>query len=268
MFPDGMGAVVLLLAHDAAFDALNDSPRSSSELQSGCKAHQRRMGCLQSMAFPRDMSATVWNGQELISSSTAHSNAVQRPHRQACILMRRRHDSLARSLQSNLRHACASVTPAHPVQGLLDQKARQPAGAKPDMVAVLARIPRNLRGMYVHAYQSWLWNAAASARVAAHGLAQPVAGDLVLPVHASGSDDAAGAADAGMQAGEDFGSGVAPARWAPARWASALPNGIAWDGIRLSVQSGAHSVRMELPELACARLQQAVPGGMAGRPKT
>ena len=41
-------------------------------------------------------------------------------------------------------------------------------------------IPRNLRTLYSHAYQSFLWNAAASHRVQAYGVAGAVAGDLVL----------------------------------------------------------------------------------------
>ena len=36
--------------------------------------------------------------------------------------------------------------------------------------AALAGVPRTLRMMYVHAYQSYLWNAAASHRVATYGL--------------------------------------------------------------------------------------------------
>ena len=41
--------------------------------------------------------------------------------------------------------------------------------------------------MYVHAYQSRLWNAAASHRVQTFGAKKAVAGDLVLP---SGSTEA------------------------------------------------------------------------------
>lgn len=76
-------------------------------------------------------------------------------------------------------------------QGLLAQ-AKQHPDKEADLLAVLRRIPHNLRAMYVHAYQSWLWNAAASARVAAHGLTQPVAGDLVLPIGDCLAEDADG----------------------------------------------------------------------------
>lgn len=47
--------------------------------------------------------------------------------------------------------------------------------------AALLSIPRNLRTLYGHAYQSYLWNAAASHRVATYGVQGAVAGDLVLP---------------------------------------------------------------------------------------
>ncbi|EIE24990.1 tRNA pseudouridine synthase D [Coccomyxa subellipsoidea C-169] len=45
----------------------------------------------------------------------------------------------------------------------------------------LQQIPRNTRTMYVHAYQSRLWNEAASHRVRTFGAKEAVAGDLVLP---------------------------------------------------------------------------------------
>ncbi|PKA64964.1 tRNA pseudouridine13 synthase [Apostasia shenzhenica] len=43
----------------------------------------------------------------------------------------------------------------------------------------LQAIPRTLRLMYVHSYQSYLWNHAASMRVKKHGITQIVLGDLV-----------------------------------------------------------------------------------------
>ena len=42
-------------------------------------------------------------------------------------------------------------------------------------------IPHGLRTMYVHAYQSYLWNAATSERCLKHGTKSAVQGDLVLP---------------------------------------------------------------------------------------
>mmetsp|Transcript_6179 Transcript_6179/g.22735 ORF Transcript_6179/g.22735 Transcript_6179/m.22735 type:complete len:702 (+) Transcript_6179:121-2226(+) len=47
-----------------------------------------------------------------------------------------------------------------------------------NLLGALQRIPMNMRRMYVHAYQSFLWNQAASFRVHKHGL-QVVVGDLV-----------------------------------------------------------------------------------------
>ena len=42
------------------------------------------------------------------------------------------------------------------------------------------QIPRNLRLMYVHAYQSYVWNAVVSERIKMYGCERPVAGDLVF----------------------------------------------------------------------------------------
>ncbi|KAJ4969364.1 hypothetical protein NE237_016065 [Protea cynaroides] len=49
----------------------------------------------------------------------------------------------------------------------------------------LKSIPRTLRMMYVHSYQSYLWNNAASVRVQRHGNDQVVPGDLVYCKQAS-----------------------------------------------------------------------------------
>lgn len=44
---------------------------------------------------------------------------------------------------------------------------------------LLLKIPRNLRTMYVHAYQSYVWNAIVSVRLKRYGSEAPVVGDLV-----------------------------------------------------------------------------------------
>ncbi|XP_074644790.1 pseudouridylate synthase 7 homolog [Tubulanus polymorphus] len=52
---------------------------------------------------------------------------------------------------------------------------------KNDLVHALSMIPRNTRTMYVHSYQSYVWNNVVSRRIREHGLRLAV-GDLVLPV--------------------------------------------------------------------------------------
>ncbi|XP_028026407.1 pseudouridylate synthase 7 homolog [Bombyx mandarina] len=73
--------------------------------------------------------------------------------------------------------ACAAVparAAALPEARLLRALADTPT----DLVAALERIPRNARLLYIHSYQSYVWNHAASERVWRLGL-RPAAGDLV-----------------------------------------------------------------------------------------
>ncbi|KAJ2368394.1 multisubstrate pseudouridine synthase 7, partial [Coemansia sp. RSA 2607] len=53
-------------------------------------------------------------------------------------------------------------------------------GSASNWAAGFSAIPRNLRLMYVHAFQSFVWNRAASHRVRQYGCEHPVPGDLAL----------------------------------------------------------------------------------------
>ncbi|CAM9509268.1 unnamed protein product [Discosporangium mesarthrocarpum] len=60
-------------------------------------------------------------------------------------------------------------------------------GPNPHLAALLA-IPKNLQMMYLHAFQSLLWNLAATHRVKTYGVSKVVAGDLIIPKGISSED--------------------------------------------------------------------------------
>lgn len=57
-------------------------------------------------------------------------------------------------------------------------------------LTALQAIPKNLRLMYIHAYQSYLWNAGASARLKLSSTAV-LAGDLVAPGYSTEVNESA-----------------------------------------------------------------------------
>ncbi|KZT62906.1 pseudouridine synthase [Calocera cornea HHB12733] len=69
----------------------------------------------------------------------------------------------------------------------------------------LMKIPRNLRLMYIHAYQSYVWNAMVSERIKRYGSDSPIVGDLVYDVPGAAPKAAApDAADGAVEEGMDF----------------------------------------------------------------
>ncbi|KAL1503112.1 hypothetical protein AB1Y20_011175 [Prymnesium parvum] len=168
----------------------------------------------------------------------------------------------ARELWARTRDA-AAVLPVLPrrmnieralLEGLRDQGGNNYAAA-------YGRLPRALRMMYAHAFQSYLWNHAASERVRLHGVDGAVAGDLVLP------GGAAEAAEAAAEAGGE--EAAAEAGWEAAAAEEAAEGEVGGGEARVHVVSeeeaarGAYSIdEVVLPLLGA---QSTLPANGAAR---
>ena len=109
----------------------------------------------------RDCSATFWGRHLYMYAYESHLWSSAAAHR-----------ALTCGTAAVFVKKCMRPERACCVQGL-----RKHAG---NYAQALHQVPRNNRHLYVHAYQSFLWNSAATHRVKTYGIAGAVAGDLVI----------------------------------------------------------------------------------------
>ncbi|MDP2434947.1 MAG: tRNA pseudouridine(13) synthase TruD [archaeon] len=98
------------------------------------------------------------------------------PHENAELRAAREHYTVRHDIHSALRalpHTC------HMEKGLLTALLKNNSTGY--FNAITAALPRNLRLMYVHAWQSWVWNTMVTKRLTTLGKHLLVVGDLVIP---------------------------------------------------------------------------------------
>ncbi|GAA5861466.1 hypothetical protein JCM3774_000257 [Rhodotorula dairenensis] len=89
-------------------------------------------------------------------------------------------------------------------------------GNKTDHLGAISTIPKNLRLMYVHSWQSYIWNRLVSERIKLFGASQPVEGDLVYAEQVADDEPVAAGED-----GEEAVPAIAAADETPAANANA-----------------------------------------------
>ncbi|CCA66620.1 related to PUS7-pseudouridine synthase [Serendipita indica DSM 11827] len=83
------------------------------------------------------------------------------------------------SAEKNLEKALALMPRRVVAERCLLESFKRMNGDTRNLIGALSSIPRNLRMMYVHAYQSYVWNAIVSERIKRYGLDGPIVGDIV-----------------------------------------------------------------------------------------